>query len=301
MSDLGNAGRWRQQVMVLFETSRPSQLLLIIGVYLFGIKIALGYGATLSVWHAVAGAVVLLPVAASVHYANEYADYETDAATDRTPFSGGSGALHRAGRSPMFALHAASVSLAFGLALTATAVIFGWLSLQAVAILGFIAVFGWQYSVGPLQLAWRGWGELTNALLGGLALPVYAGAVVGSRIGLVALASIPFFLVVLLNLFATQWPDREADANAGKRTLAVQWPARRLRIVYVSIAVLAGVSLVLLSVTVLPPLVALASLPVAPLLVWGAYGYTKRHVPWPTVSAMVALLVLQMAAWCLVE
>jgi 1,4-dihydroxy-2-naphthoate octaprenyltransferase len=105
-------------------------------------------------------------------------------------------------------------------------------------------------------------------------------------------------LLVLLNLFATQWPDRKADRQAGKRTLAVQWPPRRLRYSYVAIAVLSGLSVAVLAVDVLPPVVAVASLPVVPLVCWGAYGYTERTVPWPTVSAMVGLLVLQTAGWC---
>ena len=290
--------RYRTVAWVLFKTSRPSQLLLILAVYLFGAKIAVADGATTSTTALVAGAVAIFPIAASVHYANEYADYETDAITDRTPFSGGSGALARTGLPRTVPLKAAIGSLALGTVLTAVLTTAGVLPLSAVAVLTVIAVFGWQYSVGPLKLAWRGWGELDNAALGGLVLPVYGGAVVGGDAGFVALASIPFFLVVLLNLFATQWPDRKADAKAGKRTLAVQWPASLLRRCYVAIVILAGFVLLVLSGTVLPRIVVLASLAVAPLLVWGAYGYTKRHVPWPTVSAMVGLLLAQMAGWC---
>ena len=289
--------RFRTLVRVLFETSRPTQLLLIIGVYGFGVLIAAAAGTTLSPRPILAGALALLPTAASVHYVNEYADYETDALTERTPFSGGSGALHRTGLPRRVPLRAATVSLLTGAVLTAGFAVLGWLPLPAAALLAVIAVFGWQYSVGPLRLAWRGWGELDNAALGGLVLPVYGGAVVGGPLGFVALASVPFFLVVLLNLFATQWPDREADRRAGKRTLAVQWSPRRLRRVYAAVAVLAGVALFALAGRAVPVPVALASAPAAPLVVYGAYGYTERTVPWPTVTAMVALLVLQSVGW----
>ena len=102
-----------------------------------------------------------------------------------------------------------------------------------------------------------------------------------------------------MNLFATQWPDREADAAVGKRTLAVRWPRRRLRATYVGLGLLAGASLLVLQPAVLPRRVALASLLPAPLLVVGALGYTRRHVPWPTVGAMVLLALAQLAAWCL--
>lgn len=288
----------RTLARVVFETSRPSQLLLVLGVYAFGAKVALAGGATLSVPALLSGAVALLPLAASIHYANEYADYETDAMTERTPFSGGSGALHRTGLSRTVPLTAGLVSLVVGATLTAAFAFVGLLPLRAVGILAVSVALGWQYSVGPLKLAWRGLGELDNAVLGGLALPVYAAAALSGPLGFVALASVPFFLLVLLNLFATQWPDREADARAGKRTLAVQWPKRRLRYTYVGIALLAAVAVLALAVDVLPAVVVGASLPVAPLVALGASGYTERTVPWPTVSAMVGLLVLQASAWC---
>ncbi|MEA5409300.1 prenyltransferase [Haloarculaceae archaeon H-GB2-1] len=102
-----------------------------------------------------------------------------------------------------------------------------------------------------------------------------------------ALAVVPFFLVVLLNLIATQWPDREADAAVGKRTFAVRWSARRLRRSYVALAILAFGSLFALHPTILPTPVVLASLPVAPLTAWAASCYTSRHVPsppWPRWS-----------------
>jgi 1,4-dihydroxy-2-naphthoate octaprenyltransferase len=291
----------RTLARALFETSRPAQLLLVLGVYAFGAKIALAEGAQFSPTALTAGAVVLLPTAASIHYANEYADYETDAVTDRTPFSGGSGALHRTGLPRTVPLYAGLVSLAVGAALTAAFAFAGLFSLLTVAVLAVSTLFGWQYSLGPLRLAWRGWGELDNAALGGLALPVYGAAVLDGPVGFVALVSVPFFLVVLLNLFATQWPDREADAQAGKRTLAVQWPRHRLRRTYVAIALVAGAALLALAASVLPLVIALASLVVAPLIGYGAYGYTRRHVPWPTVAAMVLLLAVQALGWCWVE
>lgn len=292
----------RTLAWVVFETSRPSQLLLIVGVYLFGALVAVAKGASHSTTTLVLGAVPLLLVSASIHYANEYADYETDALTDRTPFSGGSGALHETGLSRTVPLTAGLVSVTAGTLTAVVLALAGWLTLPAVVLLAAATVVGWQYSVGPLRLAWCGWGEVTNAVLGGLALPVYGAAVLGGPLPTVALASVPFFLVVLLNLFATQWPDREADAAVGKRTLAVRWPRRRLRTAYALVGLGAGATLSVLYVRtpgpgVLPGEVVLASLAVVPLLVWGAWGYTRRHVPWPTVSAMVSLLGLQALAW----
>ena len=282
---------------VAAASSRPSQLLLVAGVYLFGVTVAAANDTTIAPGRVALGAVPLLAVSASIHYTNEYADHETDALTDPTPFSGGSGALVETDVPRTFVLRLALGALAAGLLAAAALALTGVLGPSALAVLFGATVAGWQYSLGPLRLAWRGWGELTNAALGGLALPVYGAAVVEGPLATVALASLPFALLVLLNLFATQWPDREADAAVGKRTLAVRWSARRLRVAYLTVALLAGGSLVALHPAVVPTAVALASLPVAPLVVWAAYGYTRRELPWPSVTAMVGLAVLQFVAW----
>jgi 1,4-dihydroxy-2-naphthoate octaprenyltransferase len=292
-------GRFRL-VRALAGASRPAQLLLIGGVYLLGVKIAAAKGAAVAVEAVVAGGLALVAVAASVHWANEYADYETDARTERTPFSGGSGALQAAGLDREVALYAGAGALAAGAALTVAFLATGRLTPSAAALLAVIAVFGWQYSVGPLRLAWRGIGELDNALLGGLVLPVYGAAAVGGPLRSVALASVPFLLVVFLNLLATQWPDRAADAAVGKDTLVSRLSPRLLRRLYVAVALAAAASLALLWPAVLPTPVATASLAAAPLVVWGAAGYTERRVPLPSVAAMVVLALAQLAGWCLV-
>jgi len=282
---------------VAVASSRPPQLALVLGVYLLGATVAVANGTLLSVSTVALGAAPLVAVAASIHYANEYADHETDALTERTPFSGGSGALVETDVPRAFVRGLAAITLGAGLLAAGLLALAGVLGTSALAVLLGATAAGWQYSLGPLRLAWRGWGELTNAVLGGLALPVYGAAVLEGPLVTVALAAVPFFLVVLLNLFATQWPDRGADAAVGKRTLAVRWPARRLRTAYAGIAALAGASLLVLHPAVVPTAVLLASLPVAPLVIWGGYGYTRRRVPWPTVTAMVALAALQFAAW----
>lgn len=64
---------------------------------------------------------------------------------------------------------------------------------------------GWQYSVEPLRFAWNGLGEATNAVLGGVVLPLYGFSVVTDRVTLdAALATVPFALVVFVNLLETQ-------------------------------------------------------------------------------------------------
>jgi 1,4-dihydroxy-2-naphthoate octaprenyltransferase len=300
----GTDGELERRVVLvaLWQMSRPAQLALIALVYAFGVAMAFGRGAEAG---AVAvGLAALLPTAASVHYANEYADAETDALTDRTPFSGGSGALAESGLSRRLALWAAVASGAIGLTLiTGFASPLGGRALSTVpaALLVGILVAGWQYSVGPLRLAWRGLGEVTNAVLGGVALPLYGFAVVTGRVTVdAALATVPFALIVFVNLLETQWPDRRADAAVGKNTLATRWPPGRLRAAYGLGSLAAAGSAVALAGRVIPLAVAVGTLLPMLGLVPGYRRFTRREEPLPAVATMVAAAALTTAGWAAV-
>jgi 1,4-dihydroxy-2-naphthoate octaprenyltransferase len=283
---------------LLFRMSRPAQILLLTGVYIFGSAIALAMGISISLAAFIAGLMAFIPTCASIHFANEYADFETDLLTERTPFSGGSGALLDSGLPRRTALLAAWGALA---AAGSFALFFwntGWLPLAALGILTLGAVSGWMYSLPPLALAWHGWGEVTNAWLGGMLAPVYAFAVQsGTVTSETVLATLPFTLVVFNNLLATQWPDRAADALVGKRTLVTRWSPRRLRWLYFASALIALTSMLFFRESIFPDPVVWSSLLAIPVVLWGGLDFTRKHSPFPSVAAMVLLLVLQTIAW----
>ena len=107
-----------------------------------------------------------------MHYANEFADYETDLYTVRTTFSGGSGALQVSGTPRRLALISAWVALTIGITLVSIGWTAGLLNATAIVTLVLGMFFGWMYSLRPLAFAWHGWGELVNASLGGVLLPI---------------------------------------------------------------------------------------------------------------------------------
>ena len=296
----------RVVLVALWRMSRPAQLALIALVYALGVAMAFGRGAEAEAGAVAVGLVALLPTAASVHYANEYADAETDALTDRTPFSGGSGALVESGLPRSLALRAAIASGAVGVALLVAGVApVGGRMLGAVpaAVLVGILLAGWQYSVRPLRLAWNGLGEATNAALGGVALPLYGFAVVTDGVTVAAaLATLPFALVVFVNLLETQWPDRRADAAVGKDTLATRWSADRLRLAYGLGGLTAAGSAVALALSgdVFPRLVALGTVLPMVGLVPGYYRFTRRETPLPAVVTMVLVAAGSTVGWGLV-
>ena len=286
----------------LWAASRPAQLLLIVVVYALGVVAAVARGAALDNRAVLFGLAALLPTAAAIHYANEYADHKTDALTERTPFSGGSGALQATGLPRRLMSTAAVAALTAGVGLAGAALAVGLLPARAVAILAGSALVGVQYSVGPLALARRGLGELANAALGGVALPCYGAAVVGGLDRAVVLAVVPFALFVFVNLLEVGWPDRRADADVGKDTLAVRWPPRRLRLAYGGVTVAAFAALIaltegLLVPAVIPRTVTLSTLPAMPIFAWGTVRFTEREAPLPAVVGMVLVAALQLLAW----
>ncbi|MFC6990724.1 prenyltransferase [Haladaptatus sp. GCM10025707] len=252
--------------------SRPSHLLLVAWVYALGVAIAYASGAAYDPRTLVAGLAALLPAAASIHYVNEYADHETDALTTRTPFSGGSGALPRTGLTPKLALSLALGTLLVGVVVTGYLYTEEFLSRPAVGLLALGALLGWAYSLPPVALAWRGLGELDTAVVGGLVLPQYGVAVAAGGLSRTALlATVPFSILVFVNLLAVMWPDREADAEVGKRTLATRLSPRWLRRLYLGGVLATFVALAAFTGGVLPRPVALASYAIVPLLAWGQH------------------------------
>lgn len=286
------------RLWALWAAARPSQLALIVLVYALGVGMTVALTARGVPWRTVAvGAAAVVPVAVSVHYANEHADTETDRLTERTPFSGGSGAVERTGVDPALLARASAVALAVGLVVGVAGWATGLLSTAAIWLLGAIAGAGLAYSLPPVALVRRGVGELTNALLGGTLLPVYGVAVAG-RVTLAAiLAVFPFTVLIGCNLLATHWPDREADAAVGKRTLAVRWSPRRLRGAYWTLAAIAVLSTAGLWPRVLPAMVVAAQVLALPLLLWGGLVLTRQRSPFPAVAAMVVHAGASAAAW----
>ena len=279
-----------------FRMARPNQILLIAFVFSWGILMALVRG---SVWSSLStllglGAAILVSV--SIHFVNEYADYETDKLTKRTPYSGGSGALQDSGLDKNLALRGAIMAMILSFTIAITGFLMGHLSWQVLTILGLAAFFGWEYSLNPLKLAWRGWGEIDNALLGAWLLPICGYTVIHHRVDVfIMAAAAPFAMLAFVNLLATHWADRDADRAVGKFTLVTKLSIPQLRILY--LLMMLGAYTWVYWYSQYPPLVKLSSLIVVPLSAWGFVSFTKQHNPAPSVFAMVAFLLAQIISW----
>jgi 1,4-dihydroxy-2-naphthoate polyprenyltransferase len=270
-------------LIALYRMARPLIIISVVLVYLLGFIMPQTHGDPGAfVW----GLLALLLVTLSIHYVNEYADVDTDAITRRTPFSGGSGVLPSGVVPRQTALTAAWIMLALGVVVNGLAIAGGVLAPITLLILVIGAWGGWMYSMPPLKLAWCCMGEATNAILGGLILPLYgyaaaAGGITGFDLGV----ALPFTLFVFLNLLATTWADRHADAQVGKYTLATRLPAPMLRGIYAAVAISAFMLLFAHTAwhgAVILPLAALGWL-------------TYTHAPLFSVGTMIVLLLVQIS------
>jgi 1,4-dihydroxy-2-naphthoate octaprenyltransferase len=183
---------------------------------------------------------------------------------DRSPFSGGKRILvdHLLTRGQ--AARVAAVFYGLGgalgvLILVAREPAVLWFGLAGAALAFF-------YHAPPLQLSYRGLGELAVALTYGPIITagtylVQRGAVDPT----VLLASIPLGLMVGAFLWVNEYPDRKADAAAGKRTLVVRLGPRRAAIGYAAVVAIAFAGVALLPLAGLPVAVlgGLAGLPLA--------------------------------------
>jgi 1,4-dihydroxy-2-naphthoate octaprenyltransferase len=190
---------------------------------LLGIAIA-AYRDTFNWW------VALLTVVggASIHLGiNVFNDvFDTSSGADAanvnpTQFSGGSRVIHYGlvRMRSMVALGVGFYAVGIGIGVLLAA-LRGW-DLLWIGVAG--ALIGVFYTAPPLRLVHRGLGEIAVAVGFGPIMALGAYFVQAQNYALEPLlASLPVAILIALNLYVNEVPDRPADAAAGKRTLPVR-------------------------------------------------------------------------------
>jgi 1,4-dihydroxy-2-naphthoate octaprenyltransferase len=282
----------------LFGLARPIILLGVLMVHGAGVAAAFAVGYPPKLDAMLWGFIALFLMGISVNFVNEYADYETDALTEKTRYSGGSGVLPGGLVPRGLALQAGCVSVLLGFAITLLGVAAGVLSWTALIVLCLGTFGGWMYSLPPLKLAWNGGAEVANAVLGGIVLPLYGYTLLAGRVDTwVMLAFVPYSLMIFATALATTWPDRIADGKVGKRTLATWMNVVRLRWVYIIVTTASFVTLIVLLNKGIPIQVIIVSFVALPPAIWAAYRYTRIRNPHPTARAAMMMLFAQTTAW----
>lgn len=286
-----------QRLAALVRLGRPT--ILPGGILAYALGAAMGY------WQqgrfhwtaALAGLAVTEVTNLVAHYADEYADVDTDTITRRTWFSGGSGVLPAGLVPPTWALCMAVALAVLSVLLTATLIAVGVLPAQVSWIVGLGLVCGWFYSMPPLQLERRGLGEPDNAFLGGILMPLMGyTAQTGRPTWAAVLALLPIFLLVLANLLGVHWADREADKAVGKRSLVVM-AGRYVRPLHHVLTAAAYLLALALTGAVLPLPVTLALWATLPVSLWATATFARSSGTVPSALAMSLTIAAAACGW----
>ena len=145
---------------------------------------------------------------------------------DRSPFSGGKRVLVDGVLTRGQTLGIAAAGYALGLAAAVwIAAERGWW-LLGLAVLG--AAIGFLYHAAPLRLSYRGWGEVTVAVVYGplLGAGTYLVQTTPLVVEVVWLGA-ALGLLIAAFLWINEFPDADADRAAGKRTWVVRMGRQR--------------------------------------------------------------------------
>lgn len=226
----------------------------------------------------------------AVNALNEYSDSRTgiDARTNRTPFSGGSGALQK---------HAELSAYALGMGLFCAAV-------TAAVGVYFIRVQGW--AIIPLGIAglatvllYTPWLTRTSALClvapgfgFGTCMVMGTDIVLGGGLSAAGFAAsmVPFFLVSNL-LLLNQFPDVEADRFGGRKHFLIVHGVRAGAVIYTLFCAGAYLSVVIaVAAGVLPPLCLLALLTI-PLAARTSFAALRHGTDIPKLTPAMGINV----------
>lgn len=237
-------------------------------------------------------------------YLNEYFDAPQDNQnTNRTPFTGGSGALGPDGLPRRTALIAAAGCLAVTASLTvlllSTASIApGTLLIMAIGLLGALS-----YSVPPVRLSSTGYGELVTSFLVANLVPAFAFLLQsGDLHRLLAMATFPLTMLHLAMMLAFEFPDYATDIRLGKRTLLVRMGWQRAVLLHNMLILFAYVTLGLAVILGLPFFIALPSLltfPLGFLQIWQMRRIADGSKPNWTALALTGIALFTVVAYLL--
>ena len=229
----------------------------------------------------------------SVDVFNEYFDYKSgvDLATNRTPFSGGSGALPSGLASPKQALW---LGLGSFLAMIPVGVYFtivsGWLLLPLLLVAAACIIL---YTPLILKMGWPEWAPG----LGLGALPVLGAYFVqtGAYTLPVVIACIPSGILVHNLLLLNEFPDVEADRKGGRKTLPIVIGGAKASIVYSALTIIVYLWIIGAVVAKQMPvfsLLALLTLPFAIKAIQGALNYKDMNKLVPAMANNVLVVLL---------
>ena len=240
----------------------------------------------------------------STQLLNEYFNAPADQTNEnRTPFSGGSGALGPGKLPRATALYLALGFLAVLASLTVLMLAHG--TLEPVALMNMALAFlgSFFYSTPPVSLEGSGYGELTTSILVAFLLPAYSFQLqTGELHRLIPMVAFPLTLLHLAMLMAFSLPDYGNDIKHEKRTLVVRtgWKAGMTlhNLLILGAFLLLGLAMVF-GLPQFAALPAFLTLPLGLLQVWQIRRIAEGMKPnWPAVT-LTAIALFAVTAYLL--
>ena len=224
----------------------------------------------------------------AVNIFNEWSDMRTgiDLATERTPFSGGSGTLPAGAMSPRSALIFGIVCAAVGLVVGLYFVKVVGSAMAPILVIGAVCVLAYTDLLTRIGI-----GEVAAGIgLGG-------GSVVGTALvntGQISagavVAGVPATLMTFNLLLLNEFPDEHADREGGRKNLVILLGRRSAAWIYAAAALATPLSILIAVVTGALPTPCLAamvpSLLLAKPLAW-VFSDPAEPVPIPALGANV--------------
>lgn len=248
----------------LIQTMRPPFLVLAPTSILIGIGAAAAT-TEINLLYAVLITIAAISANISVNMLNEYSDFKTglDLNTERTPFSGGSGGLPANPSAHTAVLLGGLVALALTLAIGVYFLTVGGWVLALIGLLGAAIILTYTDWLNRSPLACL----LAPGISFGPLMVMGTELILSGQISMQgAIAGlVPMFLVSNL-LLLNQFPDIEADRQAGRNHLLIQWGVNPGKAVYTLFALSALAAMLLSLYLFTTPLWILAAIPSAGLI-----------------------------------
>lgn len=277
--------------------SRPYFLLGGLLFYALGVGVAHYLGMVIDWGMYLIGQAWVTTLQLSAHFLNEYFDAPADQEnSNRTTFSGGSGAIGDERLPRRSALLASATTLTLTSSLTV--VLIRSIHLSPLLILIFIisvlvAIF---YSVPPIRLVTTGYGELVTSILVAALIPLFSFVLQNGEPHRILLGStLPLTALHLSMMLVFEFPDYATDLKHNKNTLLVRLGWQRGIMLHNLLVLSAFLLLGIAMMTVLPYSVAFPtflSFPIGLLQIWQMRQIVSGVKPnWKGVTALSVTLL----------
>lgn len=282
------------KLKVWFLETRPQFLLLSVVLAFLGVAIA-WYDGPFHLGHALLTFLGLLLCHISVNVLNDYFDYESgiDINTRRTPFSGGSGILPASMLKPKQVLWFGLISLILAVPIGVYFVLTlnnGW-DLLPLLIVGAVCTV--LYTPLITKIGFPEWapgaGMGTLPVLGAYFIQTTAYTIPA------VIAAIPSGILVHNLLLLNEFPDVEADRNAGRKTMPILIGKSKTWAVYSALTIIVYLWIIGWVIAGTMPvftLIALLTLPLAIKAIIGGKKHDDMNRLVPAMAANVQVVLL---------